>query len=75
MRTFYVTLIVSIALIVEGFIVPPTGVIDGSVLTAVGELVMSAVIEKIPEAIKAGHSIKVQKGDTSLEVTTEKPLE
>ena len=75
MRTFYVTLIVSIALIVEGFIVPPTGVIDGSVLTAVGELVMSAVIEKIPEAIKAGHSIKVQKGDATLEVTTEKPLE
>lgn len=75
MRTFYVTLIVSIALIVGGFIVPPTGVIDGSVLTAVGLLLMFAVIEKIPEAIKAGRSIKVQKGDTSLEVTTEKPFE
>ena len=75
MRTFYVTLIVSIALIVGGFIVPPTGVIDGSVLTAVGLLLMFAVVEKIPEAIKAGRNIKVQKGDASLEVTTEKPLE
>ena len=75
MRTFYVTLIVSIALIVGGFIVPPTGVIDGSVLTAVGLLLMFAVIEKIPEAIKTGRNIKVQKGDASLEVTTEKPLE
>ena len=75
MRTFYVTLIVSIALIIVGFIVPPTGVIDGSVLTAVGLLLMFAVVEKIPEAIKAGRNIKVQKGDASLEVTTEKPLE
>lgn len=27
------------------------------------------------EAIKAGRNIKVQKGDASLEVATEKPLE
>lgn len=75
MKTFYVTLTVSIVLIAGGFIVPPTGVIDGSVLTAVGLLLMFTVIEKIPEAIKAGRNIKVQKGDASLEVTTEKPLE
>ena len=75
MKVFYVNLAVSILLITVGFIVPPIGVIDGSVLTAVGLLLMFAVIEKIPEAIKAGRSIKVQKGDASLEVTTEKPLE
>ena len=75
MKVFYVNLAVSILLIIVGFIVPPTGVIDGSVLTAVGLLLMFAVIEKIPEAIKAGRSIKVQKGDASLEVTTEKPTE
>lgn len=73
MRTFYVTLIVSIALIVGGFIVPPTGVIDGSVLTAVGLLLMFAVVEKIPEAIAAGRSVKISKGDASLEVTTKDP--
>lgn len=75
MKVFYVNLAVSILLIIVGFIVPPTGVIDGSVLTAVGLLLMFAVVEKFPEAIKAGRNIKVQKGDTSLEVTTEKPLE
>lgn len=75
MRTFYVTLVISIALIVGGFFVPPLGVIDGSVLTAVGELVMFSVIEKIPEAIKAGRNIKLQKGDSSVEITSEKPLE
>ena len=71
MKTFYVTLTVSIALIAGGFIVPPTGVIDGSVLTAVGLLLMFTVIEKIPEAIKAGKSVKISKGDFSAEVGTE----
>ena len=75
MTVFRINLVVSILLIVGGFFVPPIGVIDGSVLTAVGLLLMFAVVEKIPEAIKAGRNIKVQKGDTSLEVTTEKPLE
>lgn len=74
MRTFYVTLFISIALIVGGFIVPPTGEIDGSVLTAVGLLLMFAVVEKIPEAIAAGKSVKIQKGDTSLEVSGRDPV-
>ena len=73
MKTFYVTLFISIALIVGGFIVPPTGEIDGSVLTAVGLLLMFAVVEKIPEAIAAGRSVKIQKGDTSLEVSGKDP--
>ena len=73
MRTFYVTLFISIALIVGGFIVPPTGEIDGSVLTAVGLLLMFAVVEKLPEAIAAGRSVKIQRGDTSVEVSGKDP--
>ena len=38
MRVFYFNLFISIALIVGGFLLPPMGIIDGSVLTAVGEL-------------------------------------
>lgn len=75
MRTFYITLATSLMLIVGGFLVPPVGVIDGSVLTAVGLLLMFSVIEKVPEAIKAGRNIKLQKGDSSVEITSEKPLE
>ena len=71
MKVFYLNLVVSIALIVGGFFVPPVGVIDGSVLTAVGLLLMCSVIEKIPEAIKAGKSVKISKGDSSLEIGTE----
>lgn len=50
---------------------PPVGIIDGSVLTAVGLLLLFSVIEKIPEAIKAGRSIKVTKGDFSAEIDSE----
>lgn len=42
--------------------------IDGSVLTAVGEILMFSVIARIPEAIKAGKSVKIQKGDSSIEI-------
>ena len=72
MKTFYINLVVSILLIVGGFLVPPVGIIDGSVLTAVGLLLMFSVIEKVPEAIKAGQNIKLQKGDSSVEITSEK---
>ena len=68
MRTFNITLITSLLLIVGGFITPPIGQIDGSVLTAVGMLVLFAMVEKIPEAIKAGRSIKVQKGNFCAEI-------
>ena len=73
MKTFYVNLVISILLIVGGFLVPPVGIIDGSVLTAVGLLLMFSVIEKIPEAIKARKNIKVQKGDSSVEISTSEP--
>lgn len=75
MKTFYANLVISILLIVGGFLVPPVGIIDGSVLTAVGLLLMFSVIEKIPEAIKAGKNIKVQRGDSSVEISTSEPSE
>ena len=38
--TFLVSFFVSVGLIVGGFFVPPMGVIDGSVLTAIGEILL-----------------------------------
>lgn len=70
MRVFTITFVLSVALIVGGFFVPPIGVIDGSVLSAVGLLLLFATIDKIPEAIKAGKSIKVSKGDFTAEVSS-----
>lgn len=72
MKVFYFNLAVSIALIVGGFIIPPTGIIDGSVLTAVGLLLMFAVIAQIPkilDSVQKGKSIKLQKGDMSVDIS------
>ena len=49
------------------------GIIDGSVLTAVGELLMFGVLAQVPALIAAaknGKSIKLTKGDFSAEVTS-----
>ena len=69
MKTFHILLTVSVLLIIGGFFVPPIGVIDGSVLSAVGLLLMFATIEKLPETIKSGRNIKLQKGDSSVEIS------
>ncbi len=69
MKTFHILLTVSVLLIIGGFFVPPIGVIDGSVLSAVGLLLMFATIEKVPEAIASGRNIKLQKGDSSVEIS------
>ena len=74
MRTFRITLILSILLIVGGFVCPPIGVIDSSVLTAVGMLLAFAILAQIPtliEAAKGGKTIRLQKGDFSAEVSSE----
>ena len=70
MKTFRITFVLSILLIVGGFFIPPIGVIDGSVLQAVGLLLMFATIDKIPDAIRAGKNVKVTKGDFSAEVNS-----
>lgn len=63
---FYLATITSILLIILGFIVPPTGVIDGSVLTAVGELFAFAALGQVPALIKRGTDVTLQHGETSL---------
>lgn len=73
MYAFYITLVVSIGLIVGGFFFPPVGVIDGSVITSVGLLLMFAVVAQIPDilqAVREGKSIKLSKGDFSVDVTS-----
>ena len=76
MKVFYATLFISIALIVGGFFCPPIGIIDGSVLTAVGLLLMFGVIAQtrvILDAVRNGKSVKISKGDLELEVGSNTP--
>lgn len=68
--TFYATLVVSILLLVGGFLCPPTGVVDGSVLTAVGLLLAFALLAQLPSLLNAaqGHTLRLTKGDFTAEV-------
>lgn len=67
--TFAVCFFVSVGLIIAGFFVPPMGIIDGSVLTAIGELLLFPTLLYAYRAIELGLSVKFQKGDTSLEIS------
>ena len=65
-----VTSFVAIGLIVTSFILPPTGIIDNSVLKAVGEILIFPVVWMIPDAIRAGRTIKYK----DLEISSDKKV-
>lgn len=66
--TFLVCFFVSVGLIIGGFFVPPMGVIDGSVLTAIGELLLFPTLLYAFRAVEMGMKVKFQKGETSIEI-------
>ena len=70
--TFVVCFVLSVGLIIGGFFVPPMGVIDGSVLTAVGELLAFPTLAFGLRAVELGYDMKIQKGEMSVEVTNGK---
>ena len=70
--TFLVCFFVSVGLIIGGFFVPPMGVIDGSVLTAIGELLLFPTLLYAFRALELGLKVKFQKGETSIEISKHK---
>ena len=71
--TFHTSLLMSIALTAGGFITPPVGVIDGSVISSVGLLLMFNVVAQIPAILDAandGRRISLQKGDFKAELAS-----
>ena len=59
---FWVCLVLSIGLIVTGFFMPPMAEVDGSVLTAVGELFGFATLEVVYHSIRnTGHWMHEEK--------------
>lgn len=69
---FWVCLIVSLVLIIFGFVVPPMGTIDPSVLTAVGEIFGFATLGVVADAIKKGYDAKIKKGEMEINITNDK---
>lgn len=68
---FSICLGVSIGLIIGGFLTPPTGVIDGSVLKAVGELFCFAALATGAHALTLGYDLKIAKGDTEINLNND----
>lgn len=65
---FWLCLIVSIALIFTGCFMPPPGVIDASILIAVGELFSFSALGVGIAAVEQGEEITVSHKETSLTV-------
>lgn len=63
--------IISIALLIGSFLCPPTGVIDGSVLAAVGEIFAFAALWFAKDAI-INHegSVEIHHGKTGVKIET-----
>ena len=59
---------VTVGLLVASFLVPPTGVIDPSVLKAAGEIFAFGTLWVVREAVKEGLSVKATHGNTTIEV-------
>jgi hypothetical protein len=65
---FAVTTFFAIGMFVGGFLVPPMGVIDGSVLKAGGILLGFGSVAQVPLLARRGADVKIQHGQTSLTV-------
>lgn len=67
----HLAMIVSIALGIAAFILPPTAVVDKSVLYLIAELTGAAALftflGKLPEYIEKGANVKFQRGNTIIE--------
>lgn len=68
----HLAMIVSLGLGIAAFILPPTAVIDRSVLAFIGEITGAAALltflMKLPEYIEKGGTARVTKGNTTIEV-------
>ena len=70
----WVSLFTSIFLLIGAALTPPMFIIDSSVIAAVGELFGFGALFKAPQminSIREGKTVKVQKGDTTIEVTSD----
>ena len=65
---FWLTFSLSAILLIISFIIPPQGVIDASVLAAVGELFAFGTLATVIDGIQNGRAVKLTKGETSIHI-------
>lgn len=71
----FVCFVASIVLGIVSFLMPPVGIIDGSVLMFIAEIGVFSTISKVPDFIKAvrdSHTnLEINRGDTAIKITTD----
>lgn len=65
---FWITLGVALGLIIGGFLVPPRGIIDGSILTATGIIFLWPVLAFGARAVESGRVAKLNFGHNSVSI-------
>lgn len=70
-----ITASVTCGLLIAGFLVPPTGVIDPSVFTGVGLLLAFKVVDELPDIIRKNGSATVSVGGATINVSADKAKE
>ena len=68
---FWVLTIVAILLLIVAFVLPPTAIIDKSILTAVGELMGFGALWAVVKAIDKGVPAKISHNNTTLTIGDE----
>lgn len=67
--SFWVCLLTSILLMGISLICPPRGVIDSSVIMAVGELFLFPTLAFGAKALEDNHRVKISKGNLDIEIS------
>ena len=70
---FWLCLIVSLALIITSFFIPPMAEISGSVLAAVGEIFAFAALGSLISAIEKGKDATLRHNSTSITIGDKLP--
>lgn len=65
---FWITLGISLGLIIGGFFMPPRGIIDGSILTAIGIIFLWPVLAFGARAVESGRVAKLNFGHNSVSI-------
>lgn len=66
---FWIFSIIGVVLMITGFVLPPIGQIDNSVLVAVGELNGFIALGCVLKAIDKGTDVSLQHNNTSISIT------
>ncbi len=65
---FSVLTLIAASMLIGGFVMPPTGVVDGSVLKAAAVLFGFAALATLMHAVDKGVGAKLEHGDTKLTI-------